>query len=223
MGRNIFLFAPTNVEVAKDHRALMSKNPVHGTGCIQGGQKMTWTLGVIGCGNMSYALLRGICRNAELAPERIFVNDLSKSGLHLFENEFKAVSADKADLDIRCGYGLSGGKPNRSGDVLEDTKEAGRKTNYCSPFAAGIRTGFFGIIVITKCGAGHQAPCPTPPVWRVKEWAPVWRQYATAADLEKVRSCLLPVVGRSPLKKQDMDDQVGGCFRQRTGLCISDD
>jgi cell division inhibitor SepF len=28
LGRNIFLFAPSNVEVTKDHRALMRKNPV---------------------------------------------------------------------------------------------------------------------------------------------------------------------------------------------------
>jgi cell division inhibitor SepF len=28
LGRNIFLFAPSNVEVAKDHRSLMRKNPM---------------------------------------------------------------------------------------------------------------------------------------------------------------------------------------------------
>jgi cell division inhibitor SepF len=39
LGRNIFLFAPSNVEVAKDHRALMRKNPVQVPDAFKGDRR----------------------------------------------------------------------------------------------------------------------------------------------------------------------------------------
>jgi pyrroline-5-carboxylate reductase len=166
---------------------------------------MTWSLGVIGCGNMSYALLRGICRDAEIAPEKIFVNDLSESRMYLFEDEFKAVSADKAALISAADMVILGVKPNQIREVLEDTRDYWQEDKILLSIAAGIRTGFLESLLSPNAVRVIRAMPNTPCLAGEGMTGLCAGSTATAADLEKVRS-LFAASGRAiVVKEQDMD------------------
>ncbi|MBP1761363.1 MAG: pyrroline-5-carboxylate reductase, partial [Firmicutes bacterium] len=159
----------------------------------------------IGCGNMAYALLRGICRNEELAPERIFVNDLSESRLHLFENEFKAISADKADLISAADMVILGVKPNQIREVLENTKDSWQEEKILLSIAAGIRTGFLESLLSPNVVRVIRAMPNTPCLAGEGMTGLCGGRTATTADMEKVRS-LFAASGRAiTVKEQDMD------------------
>ena len=52
------------------------------------------TLGVIGCGNMAYALVKGLLKANSL---KLYVNDINPERLALFAEEFQAVAASVTD------------------------------------------------------------------------------------------------------------------------------
>jgi len=166
---------------------------------------MTWTLGVIGCGNMSYALLRGISRSTELTPQKIYINDLNESRLHLFENEFKAVSAAKADLISAADIVILGVKPNQIRESLADTIDCWQENKILLSIAAGIRTGFLESLLSPNVVRVIRAMPNTPCLAGEGMTGLCAGSTATAADLEKIKS-LFAASGRAIIvKEQDMD------------------
>lgn len=166
---------------------------------------MTWTLGIIGCGNMAYALLKGICRSTEQAPGKIYVNDLNEDRLRLFTNEFKAISTDKKELISAADLIILGVKPNQIRAVLADTKNCWQENKILLSIAAGIRTGLLEELLQPDVARVIRAMPNTPCLVGEGMTGLCAGSFATAADLEKVRS-LFTASGRAIIvKEQDMD------------------
>jgi pyrroline-5-carboxylate reductase len=166
---------------------------------------MTWTLGIIGCGNMSYALLRGISRSTELAPEKIYINDPNETRLQLFETEFKAVRADKEDLISFADMVIVGVKPNQVHEVLEGTQDYWKEDKILLSIAAGIRTVYLESLLSPNVARVIRAMPNTPCLAGEGMTGLCAGSTATKADMEKVRS-LFAASGRAIIvKEQDMD------------------
>jgi pyrroline-5-carboxylate reductase len=166
---------------------------------------MTWTLGIIGCGNMSYALLKGICRNPELAPGKIYSNDPNEARLRLFADEFKAVKVNKADLIGASDLVILGVKPNQIRQVLQETKDYWQENKILLSIAAGISTGLLEELLLPTTARVVRA-MPNTPCLAGQGMTGLCAGYsATIEDMEKVR-VLLAASGQAIIvKEQDMD------------------
>lgn len=166
---------------------------------------MTWTLGIIGCGKMAYALLKGICRDAANDLGVIYISDPDPDRIDLFVNEFKAVPASKEELIGKAGVIILAVKPNQVKDILSDTADCWNNGKLVISIAAGLKTvdlenavapGELRVIRVmpnTPClaGEGMSAICPG--------------SLASQADLQFVRS-LLESSGRTIIvPEKDMD------------------
>ena len=96
-------------------------------------------LGVIGCGKMAYALLKGM-NIAGFDFERIFVCDIVKDQEEAFVREFNAVAANHQDLVENSDMILIAVKPNQVISVLEATRMKWKKDKLLISIAAGIKT-----------------------------------------------------------------------------------
>lgn len=168
---------------------------------------MTWTLGIIGCGNMSYALLKGFFRSANQMPEKIYVNDLNETRLRLFNDEFKALSSTKNDLIAAADLIILGVKPNQIREVLADTQNFWQEDKILLSIAAGIRTGLLEELLQPNIARIIRAMPNTPCLAGEGMTGLCAGSSATAADLEKVKS-LFTASGKAIIVKEDDMDAV---------------
>ena len=98
-------------------------------------------LGVIGCGNMGSALLRGIVESRFLPARRILAWDTDRRKLRTLSRRLKVRSAgSNGQLARACSVLLLAVKPQQMGGVLKEIRPAlGRKSLVIS-IAAGIPT-----------------------------------------------------------------------------------
>lgn len=166
---------------------------------------MTWTLGVIGCGNMSYALLSGIGRNPEQAPEKIYCNDISDVRMRLFADEFKALPADKGDLIAASDLIILGVKPQQISEALKETATCWQENKLLLSIAAGIRTGWLEALLFPATMRVVRAMPNTPCLAGAGMIGLCAGKSATVEDLERIKT-LLAASGRAVIvKEQDMD------------------
>lgn len=79
----------------------------------------TYKLGVLGCGNMGSAILRGIIETETLKPKEIIVYDVVDEILDSMKAEYDvAVASDEVDLCASSDYILFAIKPQYLQDVL---------------------------------------------------------------------------------------------------------
>lgn len=97
-------------------------------------------LGVIGCGRMAYALVRGISQNADSAIAQIWASDIDVSRGDLFEREFGAVRENNYNTVAASDIVLLAVKPGLIGKVLEETRKAWDDSKLLVSIAAGIST-----------------------------------------------------------------------------------
>jgi len=166
---------------------------------------MTWTLGIIGCGKMAYALLKGICRDTANDLGAIYINEPDSARVSLFVNEFKAIPVSKEELINKSGVIMLAVKPNQVLDVLTETAACWEQGKLVVSIVAGMKTADLENIIApralrvirvmpnTPClaGEGMSAICPG--------------SLATHADLQFVRA-LLESSGRTLIvPEKDMD------------------
>ncbi|HWP98039.1 MAG TPA: pyrroline-5-carboxylate reductase [Syntrophomonadaceae bacterium] len=134
---------------------------------------MRSSLGVIGCGKMAYALLKGLTASSCPDIANIYVNDVNPARTTLFSTEFNSVALEQWELIHKSGIILLAVKPQQVPQVLNLTKTAWNEEKLLISVAAGITTGslesLLGIEVPivrvmpnTPClvGSGVAALCP---------------------------------------------------------------
>jgi len=101
---------------------------------------MARVLGIIGCGKMAYAILKGIIGRASMDFSAIYVNDIDLERTNLFVREFQAVAVQQNELVSACDIIILAVKPQQVRQVLESTREFWDSTRLLVSIAAGITT-----------------------------------------------------------------------------------
>lgn len=99
---------------------------------------MPVNLGVIGCGKMGYALIKGISNDPEFCSQ-IYVNDIDEERNLLFENEFKARVATPDEVVAKSDIIILAVKPGQVRNVLITTRENWTADKLLVSIAAGIK------------------------------------------------------------------------------------
>lgn len=102
---------------------------------------MSFNLGIIGCGKMAYALLKGIYSSSEYRPALSFVCDPDQARVDLFCNDFKAVAMTADDLISKSQVVLLAVKPGQVQVLLNNTAVFWNDQKLLISVAAGIKTG----------------------------------------------------------------------------------
>lgn len=82
-----------------------------------------YTLGVIGAGNMAYAIIGGILNGGLLKPSEIIVSDVDTDKLAVFKEMGANVTVDNALLASECRYLLFAVKPQIAPAVFDAVKD----------------------------------------------------------------------------------------------------
>jgi pyrroline-5-carboxylate reductase len=96
-------------------------------------------LGIIGCGKMGYALLKGITRNSG-EYENIYVCDSNSERTGLFVQEFNAIAAEQQQLVVAADLIILAVKPAQVKKILHETASAWNTDKLLISIAAGIKT-----------------------------------------------------------------------------------
>lgn len=100
---------------------------------------MPLSIGIIGCGKMGYALLKGICEG-DLGLGAIYACDLDPERLGLFAREFGAILASQNDLIKNSELIFMAVKPGQVQTILEQTADLWDSRKLLISVAAGIKT-----------------------------------------------------------------------------------
>jgi len=96
-------------------------------------------LGLIGCGKMGYALLRGITQSSG-RYEEIYICDTDGERSQLFVGEFGAIPASKQELIVNSDIIILAVKPTQVKSVLMGTQSLWDTNKLLISIAAGIKT-----------------------------------------------------------------------------------
>lgn len=100
---------------------------------------MPATLGIIGCGKMGYALLKGITQG-KADYEAIYVCDTDSERTKLFVNEFGAIPVNKQELIGNSDLIILAVKPIQVKAVIVGTQSLWNNSKLLISIAAGIKT-----------------------------------------------------------------------------------
>ncbi|MDD3268989.1 MAG: pyrroline-5-carboxylate reductase [Syntrophomonadaceae bacterium] len=96
--------------------------------------------GVIGCGKMAYALLKGISKNDVKFMDGILVNDVDVARRSLFQQEFSVTPVEQNELVKSSRLVILAVKPQQVRSVLASTREFWTSDHLLISVAAGITT-----------------------------------------------------------------------------------
>lgn len=102
---------------------------------------MNQTLGIIGCGKMAYALVKGIKENVDLGVGSLYINDIDPARIALFTSEFNGIVRDASELVSESELVILAVKPGQVPDVLALTRDAWSTDKLLISIAAGVKTG----------------------------------------------------------------------------------
>lgn len=165
---------------------------------------MEQALGIIGCGKMAYALVKGIDCSPDFNVGGLLVNDVNPSRTALFAAEFKSTAMEQWELVKHSTTVILAVKPQQIADVLDLTRDAWTEDKLLISIAAGVKTGTIEglldapvpvvrIMPNTPClvGAGVSAYCPG--------------KYARSEDLELVGKVFSTMGLAVPMEEKSMD------------------
>ncbi len=101
---------------------------------------MSLSLGIIGCGKMAYAMLKGLINTNDFNLGALYVNDVDAGRTDLFCAEFKATALEPNELVNKADTIILAVKPQQITDVLAVTREAWNDEKLLVSIAAGIKT-----------------------------------------------------------------------------------
>ncbi|MEN6325056.1 MAG: pyrroline-5-carboxylate reductase [Syntrophomonas sp.] len=96
--------------------------------------------GIVGCGKMAYALLKGISKDDKKFLDDILINDVNAVRTSLFEQEFSATPAEQKELVKSSRLIILAVKPQQVRTVLASTREYWTPGHLLISVAAGITT-----------------------------------------------------------------------------------
>lgn len=100
------------------------------------------SLGIIGCGNMGYALLKGIKSSKTQNYAEIFASDINPVRSELFQTEFGAVSTNTEQTVSLADIIILAVKPAQVKQILNLTRKHWQTEKMIISIAAGITTQF---------------------------------------------------------------------------------
>ncbi len=99
-------------------------------------------LGLIGCGNMSQAIIGGVVSSKTLLPEDIIVSNPSESKLKEAHDKYKIeTTTDNIEVAKVSDTIILAVKPNKYPEVISEIKDYIRKNTIIATIAAGISIG----------------------------------------------------------------------------------
>lgn len=151
---------------------------------------MAASLGIIGCGKMAYALLKGISQNSVYTS--IYACDTSSERMDLFARDFNAITVTAPELVSKADLIILAVKPGQIKSVLAETNEQWDNCKLLVSIAAGIKT------TSIEEQLGKQVPVVrvmpnTPCLIGEGASALTAGRYARLTDLEIVQSILRQV------------------------------
>ncbi|HNX29159.1 MAG TPA: pyrroline-5-carboxylate reductase [Syntrophomonadaceae bacterium] len=103
---------------------------------------MPYSLGIIGCGQIAYAIIKGLTQNRSIDLQDIIINDISQERIGLFEKEFNAKFQPVPDLIKDSDIVLLAVKPQQVKEVLENSEPYWNQNKLLISVAAGITIKF---------------------------------------------------------------------------------
>jgi pyrroline-5-carboxylate reductase len=101
---------------------------------------LTPSLGVIGCGNMGYALMKGIVNGHQPKYANIYISDVNAVRTDLFVHEFEALSRSSRETVAAADVVFLAVKPGQIKEVLTTTRNEWQPNKLLISIAAGIST-----------------------------------------------------------------------------------
>ena len=95
-------------------------------------------LGVIGCGRMAHAILKGLLPTMKFSD--IYINDIDPERINLFEREFTAEQADLEELVSSSNIIILAVKPQQVAQVMKEARGLLTPDKLLISIAAGIKT-----------------------------------------------------------------------------------
>ncbi len=95
-------------------------------------------MGVIGCGKMGYALIKGISNSPGFYSD-IYINDIDKERTLLFEKEFRAQATAPDEVVAKSDIIILAVKPAQVKNVLSATRDQWTSDKLLITIAAGIK------------------------------------------------------------------------------------
>lgn len=96
--------------------------------------------GLIGCGRMAYALMKGMSKGTSLHFDRIYVNDVDTEKSAQFNREFETIIAEQKELVSSSTIVILAVKPQQVKTVLANTRGLWTPEHLLVSVAAGITT-----------------------------------------------------------------------------------
>jgi len=106
-------------------------------------------IGIIGCGNMGYALLEGLIYQKVLPRRNIYVSDINTKLLNQVQKKFKITPAENSEIAKSCEVVIIAVKPQQVPELLTRIKENFSSTILIS-LAAGLTTRFLESCILPK-------------------------------------------------------------------------
>lgn len=85
---------------------------------------VTQKIGIIGCGNMGGAILKGALASGVIAPEQAYVYDISSAAMEVAKNLGVNLAEDDEDVCAKSDIILLAVKPQNAAETLEMCKKA---------------------------------------------------------------------------------------------------
>lgn len=104
---------------------------------------MPSSLGLIGCGRMAYALMKGIGSAEFLGFDSLLVNDIDSERMALFQEEFKAIPSDASEVLHSSRVIILAVKPQQLRTVLDANRLLWTAEHLLISLAAGIETSSY--------------------------------------------------------------------------------
>lgn len=101
---------------------------------------MAQSLGIIGCGKMGYALIKGITSDANNSFTSIYCNDINRERTDLFAREFNCIAVNLKELLQNSDIIILAVKPQQIGQVFSTTHGLWKPEQLLISIVAGINT-----------------------------------------------------------------------------------
>ncbi|PKM76327.1 MAG: pyrroline-5-carboxylate reductase [Firmicutes bacterium HGW-Firmicutes-15] len=149
---------------------------------------MVKKLGIIGCGKMAYALLKGISQGPSIYAS-IYACDTSSVRTELFANEFNSITVTPDELVTNADLIILAVKPGQIKMVLADTSGLWNNEKLLVSIAAGIKTAMIEEELAEPVPVVRVMP-NTPCLIGEGASALAAGKYASRADLDIVQAIL---------------------------------
>lgn len=167
-------------------------------------------IGIIGCGNMGNALIKGIIESKLVSPSSIYISDINKEHLERAEKDYKVntIFSDNKKLVEISSIIFLAVKPQIIDEVLDNIKDYISEKHLIISIAAGISTQLIEKSIGKNVKSIRAMP-NTPALVLEAATAICKGTYANDKDLEKAYN-IFSSIGKVVIVEENLMDAVTG-------------